>query len=95
MAEIALSYANVGNAKEAETLIGRARALDKKDVEHRLHGSPDRCADRKIESGGDVTRRCASKITIPPDYAANDPDLDSLHNNPEFIKLMKKYSKKP
>ena len=32
MAEIALSYANVGNVKDAEALISRARALDKKDV---------------------------------------------------------------
>ncbi len=30
----------------------------------------------------------------PAEYASADPDLDSLHNNPEFDSLIKKYSKK-
>ena len=94
MAEIALSYANVGNAKEAETLIGRARALDKKDVD---------IAYTEVQIAA-LTGKSSQAVTLladvlenhySADYAANDPDLDSLHNNPEFIKLMKKYSKKP
>jgi eukaryotic-like serine/threonine-protein kinase len=93
MAEIALSYANVGNAKEAETLIGRARALDKKDVD---------IAYTEVQIAA-LTGKSSQAVTLladvlenhySADYAANDPDLDSLHNNPEFIKLMKKYSKK-
>ena len=93
MAEIALSYANVGNTKEAETLIGRARALDKKDVD---------IAYTEVQIAA-LTGKSSQAVTLladvlenhySADYAANDPDLDSLHNNPEFIKLMKKYSKK-
>jgi tetratricopeptide (TPR) repeat protein/TolB-like protein len=94
MAEIALSYANVGNTKEADTLIGRARALDKKDVDiayievqiAALTGKQSQA----VALLGDLLENHYSA-----DYAANDPDLDSLHNNPEFVKLMKKYSKKP
>jgi hypothetical protein len=94
MAEIALSYANVGNVKEADTLIGRARALDKKDVD---------IAYIEVQIAA-LTGRQSQAVALladllenhySADYAANDPDLDSLHNNPEFVKLMKKYSKKP
>jgi len=31
----------------------------------------------------------------PAESAAVDPDLESLHSNPEFAKLIKKYSKTP
>lgn len=94
MAEIALSYANVGNVKEADTLIGRARALDKKDVD---------IAYIEVQIAA-LTGKQGQAVALladllenhySADYAANDPDLDSLHNNPEFVKLMKKYSKKP
>jgi serine/threonine protein kinase/tetratricopeptide (TPR) repeat protein len=94
MAEIALSYANVGNVKEADTLIGRSRALDKKDVD---------IAYIEVQIAA-LTGKQSQAVALladllenhySADYAANDPDLDSLHNNPDFIKLMKKYSKKP
>jgi eukaryotic-like serine/threonine-protein kinase len=94
MAEIALSYANVGNVKEAETLIGRARALDKKDVN--IAYTEVQIAALTGKSSQAVTLLAdALENRFPADYAAHDPDLDSLHDNPEFAKLMKKYSKKP
>jgi Flp pilus assembly protein TadD len=94
MAEIALSYANVGNVKEAETLIGRARALDKKDV-NIAYTEVQIAALTGKSSQAVALLADALENHFSADYAANDPDLDSLHNNPDFVRLMKKYSKKP
>jgi tetratricopeptide (TPR) repeat protein/TolB-like protein len=94
MAEIALSYANVGNVQESQTLIGRARALDKKDMN--IAYTEVQIAALTGKSSQAVTLLAdALENHFPADYAANDPDLDTLHDNPEFLKLMKKYSKKP
>ena len=94
MAEIALSYANVGNVKDAEALIGRARALDKKDV-NIAYTEVQIAALTGKSSQAVALLADALENHYSADYAANDPDLDSLHNNPEFVTLMKKYSKKP
>jgi eukaryotic-like serine/threonine-protein kinase len=94
MAEIALSFAKVGNAQESETLIRRARAQDKKDVSiayievliNALNGKQSQA----LSLLGD-----ALENHFPAEYAASDPDLNSLHSNPEFARLIRKYSKKP
>jgi tetratricopeptide (TPR) repeat protein/TolB-like protein len=94
MAEIALSNANLGNAKEAETLIGRARALDKKDVNIAYTEVQIAALSGKSSQAVSLLSE-ALENHFPADYAANDPDLDTLHGNPEFDKLMKKYTQKP
>jgi tetratricopeptide (TPR) repeat protein len=95
LAEIALSYAKVGNLQESENFIRRARAQDQKDVTiayievqvNALNGKPSQA----LELLADVLGH-----HFPADYAAVDPDLDSLHSNPQFAKLIGKYStKKP
>ena len=72
MAEIALSYANVGNVKEAETLIGRARAQDKKDVN--IAYMEVQIAALTGKSSQAVTLLAdGSKITFPPTTPRTTP----------------------
>jgi eukaryotic-like serine/threonine-protein kinase len=95
LAEVALSYANLGKPQDADTFIARARAQDKKDVNlayaevqiNALNGRP-----------GQALTLLAAVLAdhFPAEFAAVDPDLESLHSNPEFDKLIKKYAtKKP
>jgi eukaryotic-like serine/threonine-protein kinase len=94
MAEIALSYAKVGNVQESETLIKRARAQDKKDVT--IAYIEVLISAQNGKQGQALTLLAdALENHFPADYAENDPDLATLHDNPEFTKLIKKYSKKP
>ena len=95
LAEVALSYANLGKPQDADTFIARARAQDKKDVNlayaevqiNALNGRPSQALTLLAAVLADH---------FPAEFAAVDPDLESLHSNPEFDKLIKKYStKKP
>ena len=93
MALIALSYAKTGNAQQAETFIQRARAEHKDDVDilykeacvNALIGKPSRALE---------LLQNALEKHYSAEYASADLDLESLHNNPEFDKLIKEYSKK-
>ncbi|HXN26003.1 MAG TPA: tetratricopeptide repeat protein [Candidatus Acidoferrales bacterium] len=94
LAEVALSYANLGKPQDADTFIARARAQDKKDVNlaytevqiNALNGKPSQALTLLAAVLADH---------YPAESAAVDPDLESLHSNPEFAKLIKKYSTKP
>jgi tetratricopeptide (TPR) repeat protein len=95
LAQIALSYAKVGNPRESESLIRRARAQDNKDMTiayievliNALNGKQSQALSLLA---------AALENHFPAEYAANDPDLESLRSNPEFAKLIKKYAiKKP
>jgi tetratricopeptide (TPR) repeat protein/TolB-like protein/predicted Ser/Thr protein kinase len=94
LAEVALSYANLGKPQDADTFIARARAQDKKDVNlaytevqiNALNGKPSQALTL-------LTAVLADHY--PAESAAVDPDLESLHSDPEFAKLIKKYSTKP
>ncbi len=93
LAEIALSYAKVGNAQDAESFIKRARTEHKDDVDilykeacvNALIGKPSRALE---------LLQNALEKHYSAEYASADLDLESLHNNPEFDKLIKEYSKK-
>ena len=94
LTEVALSYASLGKAQDADTFIARARAQNKKDVNlayaevqiNALTGRPSQAM---------TLLAAALENHFPAEFAAVDPDLESLHSNPEFDKLIKKYSKKP
>ena len=95
LAEIALSYAKVGNAQDAESFIKRARTQDQKDVtiaytEVQINALNGKSSQALALLAGALANH------YPAEYAAVDPDLDGLHSNPEFANLIKKYStKKP
>jgi tetratricopeptide (TPR) repeat protein/TolB-like protein/predicted Ser/Thr protein kinase len=94
LGEVALSYANLGKPQDAETFIARARAQDKKDVN--LAYTEVQIAALNGKSSQALTLLAAVLADhYPAESAAVDPDLESLHSNPEFDKLIKKYSKKP
>ena len=95
MAQLALSYAKVGNPQEAEDFIRRARAQDKNNINfvyaeaqvNALTGKPSQALASLQE---------ALEKHYPADFVATDPDLANLHSNPQFESLIKKYSaKKP
>jgi eukaryotic-like serine/threonine-protein kinase len=94
LGEVALSYANLGKPQDAETFIARARAQDKKDVN--LAYTEVQIAALNGKSTQALTLLAAVLADhYPAESAAVDPDLESLRSNPEFEKLIKKYSKKP
>jgi serine/threonine-protein kinase len=95
LTEVALSYANLGKPQDADTFIARARAQDKKDVNLAY-------AEVQINALNGKSSQALALLAgvlenhFPAEFAAVDPDLESLHSNPEFDKLIKKYStKKP
>ena len=93
MREMALSYANTGDGQQAETFIGRARAIDKNNVEYiynqaeiyAILGKPAEALKALQES---LERH------YPAESAEEDLELDSLRANPQFAALMKKYAAK-
>jgi eukaryotic-like serine/threonine-protein kinase len=95
LAEVALSYAKLGKPQDAETFIARARAQDKKDVN--LAYTEVQIDALNGKSSQAMTLLAAVLADhYPAESAAVDPDLESLHSNPDFDKLIKKYStKKP
>ncbi len=95
MAEIALTYAKIGNPQEAETFIRRARAQDKKDVNIIYTEAQINALTGKSSQALALLEE-ALQNHYSAENAAVDPDLDSLRNNPQFDSLIKKYStKKP
>ena len=93
LAEIALAYANIGKSQDADTFIARARAQDKKDVNLAYTDVQINALNGK-SSQAMTLLAAVLEDHYPAESAAVDPDLDSLHSNPEFDKLIKKYAKK-
>ena len=94
MDQIALSYANLGDAQQATTFIKKARAIDKSNVGYIYD-------EAKIYAFLGQTKEATKALQeslekhYPAESAAADSDLDNLHG-PEFNDLIKKYSaKKP
>lgn len=93
MAEIAIAYAKTGNAQEAQNLIKRVRTLDKTNVNYIYE---EAVIDALLGRGADALKvlQDALQKHYPAEFAAGDPDLGTLQNNPEFQGLIKKYSEK-
>jgi tetratricopeptide (TPR) repeat protein/TolB-like protein len=95
MAQIALSYAKTGDAQQAETYLHRARAIDKSNPNyaydeaeiHAILGNRGEALEALQE---------AFEKHYPAQFAASDPELTALQSEPEFRKLIERYSpKKP
>jgi eukaryotic-like serine/threonine-protein kinase len=90
MAEMALAYAKIGKTQEATDFILRARAQDKDNVDiiytetqvYSLTGKPSQAL---------VSLQEALEKHLPAESVATDPALDSLHGNPAYESLIKKY----
>jgi eukaryotic-like serine/threonine-protein kinase len=91
MAEIALAYAKIGKAQEATDFIRRARAQDKDNVdiiytETQVYGLTGKTSQAL------ASLQEALEKHFPAESVASDPALDSLHGNPAYESMIKKYS---
>jgi eukaryotic-like serine/threonine-protein kinase len=93
MAQMALSYAKIGNVQQAESFIRRVRAIDKNNVSY-IYDEAEIDAWSGQTTQALVSLREAFEKHYPAEYAAGDPELESLRNNPEFAHLIKQYSAK-
>jgi serine/threonine-protein kinase len=95
MAQMALCYANLGEAQQAETYVKRARGIDKTSLDILYYQVQIYALLGKTAEALAALREALEKH-YPADVVAADPNVDSLRNNPEFNDLIKKYSgKKP
>jgi tetratricopeptide (TPR) repeat protein/TolB-like protein/tRNA A-37 threonylcarbamoyl transferase component Bud32 len=95
MAQIALSYANLGQAQQADTFIKKARAIDKTSLDYIYDQVQIYALVGRTKEALDALREALEKH-YPVDAVAADPNVDSLRSSPEFNDLIKKYStKKP
>lgn len=92
-AEIALSYAKIGNAPEAEKFIREARGIDKNNVDYMYKEAE---IDAVLGQSADALRLLREVLEkhYPAELAAGDEDLENLNGNPEFTSLIKQYSQK-
>ncbi len=94
MDQIALSYANLGDAQQATTFIKKARAIDKSNVGYVYDEAKIYAFLGQKKEAIKALQESLEKH-YPAESAAADSDLDSLHSA-EFNDLIKKYSaKKP
>jgi tetratricopeptide (TPR) repeat protein/TolB-like protein/tRNA A-37 threonylcarbamoyl transferase component Bud32 len=92
-AEVALAYAKMGKAPEAEKFIRQARGIDKNSVSYiYVEAEIDALLGRSAEAL--KLLREAFEKHYPAEFAAGDEDLKNLNGNPEFTNLIRQYSQK-
>ena len=95
MAQIALSYAKIGDAQHADSFIHRARTIAKDNVDYIYYQAEVEAILNRPDSAL-KSLRAAFEKHYPADYASGDQVLENLWNNPKFTALIKEYSpKKP
>jgi tetratricopeptide (TPR) repeat protein len=95
MAQVALCYANLGDAQQADAFIKKARAIDKTSLDY-VYDQAEIYALLGNSKDALSALKEALEKHYPAEAVAADPNVDSLHSNPEFNDLIKKYSaKKP
>jgi len=95
MAQIALSYAKIGDAVQAEKFISRARSLANNNVDYIYDQAEIEAILNRQDAALKVLREAFEKH-YPADYASGDQELETLQNNPKFTALIKEFSgKKP
>lgn len=93
MAQIALSYAKIGNAQQADAFIGRARSLARNNVDY-IYDQAEIEAILDRQDSALTALREAFEKHYPVDYASGDQELENLQNNPKFVALIKQFSSK-
>jgi serine/threonine protein kinase/tetratricopeptide (TPR) repeat protein/TolB-like protein len=95
MAQVALCYANLGDAQQADAFIKKARAIDKTSLDYVYDQAEIYALLGNTKDALSALKEALEKH-YPAEAVAADPNVDSLHSNPEFNDLIKKYSvKKP
>jgi len=93
MDHLAQYYAKTGDPSQATAFIHRARALQPNSMDH-LYTEAQIDAILGKKSEAIALLRTAFQRKYPANYAASDPDLKNLQNDPEFQKLLAQYLKK-
>jgi eukaryotic-like serine/threonine-protein kinase len=91
MAEIAGAFAKTGNADEALNFIKRTRSMDKNNVDYIYEEAVINAILGRTNDALKSLQEALQK-NYPAQYAAGDPDLANVQNNPQFQALIKKYS---
>jgi eukaryotic-like serine/threonine-protein kinase len=93
MAQVALSYAKIGNAGSAQDFIKRARAADPSNVNYIYDDAEILTLSGKTADALKALQEAFEKH-YPAEFASGDPELSTLEKDPRFIALIKKYSTK-
>lgn len=93
MAQIALSYAKIDNAQQAESFIGRARAIAKNNVDYIYDEAEIEAILNHQDSALKALREALEKH-YPADFATGDQELENLQKNPKFVALIREFSAK-
>jgi len=93
MAQVALSYAKIGNAGSAQDFIKRARAADPSNVNYIYDDAEILTLSGKTADALKALQEAFEKH-YPAEFASGDPELSTLQKDPRFIALIKKYSTK-
>jgi len=94
MMEMALAYSLIGDARQGDIFIRRARAIDMKDVNAIYCQAQVHALENRPNEALEVLQQAFEK-QFPAEFASVDPDLENLHRDPRFNALIEKYSKKP
>jgi eukaryotic-like serine/threonine-protein kinase len=95
MAQVALCYANLGDAQQADTYIKKARSIDKSSLDYVYDQVEIYALLGKNKEALEALREALER-KYPVDAVTADPNVDSLRSSPEYNDLIKKYSaKKP
>ena len=92
MAQIALSYAKIGNAQQADSFIARARTLAKNNNVDYIYDQAEIDAILNRPDSALKALREALEKHYPADYASGDQELENLQKNPKFTALIKQFS---
>ena len=93
MAQVALSYAKIGNAGPAQEFIKRARAADPSNVNYIYDDAEIQALSGKTTEALKALQEALEKHSSA-EFAEGDPELSSIQKDPRFKDLMQKYSKK-
>lgn len=93
MAQMALSYAKIGNSQQADSFIGRARSITKNNVDF-IYDQAEINAILGRQNAALKALSEAFEKHYPVEYASGDPELENVQKNPEFVALIQKYTEK-
>jgi serine/threonine protein kinase/tetratricopeptide (TPR) repeat protein len=91
LAQIALAYAKMGDFKQADSFMIRARTIDKNNVNYIYDDAEINALAGRTKQSLKALRESLD-MHFPAAYAVSDPELHNIQNDPEFSSLVKRAS---